>query len=81
MTIKEKERQRVAFVNGVVAVAAAHGVSKGRLKNECFGSYATGNRRLEHHQEEITLVELFNIAAICRIPPRELICSAAANMK
>ena len=81
MNIKKNEKQREAFVNGVLALALSKGVDKSKIKREAFSSYATGNRRIEHHPDEITLTDLFNIAALCRIPPGLFIAQAAENIK
>lgn len=79
-SIKENEKQRAEFVNGLLALALANGVNKAKLKREAFSSYATGNRRIEHHHDELTLTDIFNIAAICRISPAQMIQKAAENM-
>ena len=77
---KEKERQWVAFVNSILAQAQERGVSKHTLKADAFASYATGNRRIEHKQGEITIADIFNMATLCHLSPAEMITRAAANM-
>ena len=79
--VKQREKQRKSFVDGILSVALAHGVTKQEIKREAFSSYGTGNRRIEHNQGDITLSEILNIATLCRLPPAELLTQAAANMK
>lgn len=80
LSIKEKERQRAAFVDSVLAQAQECGISKAKLKAEAFGSYATGNRRIEHRHGELNLTDICNIATLCHLSPTEMITRAAANM-
>lgn len=78
---KEREKQQAAFVNGLLAVAMAHGVTKQMIKRDAFSSYGTGNRRIEHEHGEITLTEISNIAKLCRLSPAALMIQAAENIK
>jgi hypothetical protein len=73
-------KKRAAFVNGLLAEAQACGLTKTDIKRKAFSSYATGNRRIEHNTDELTLSDIFNIATLCHIPPEQLIVQAAANM-
>lgn len=81
MKISENEKARRDFVRGALATAQSQGVSKARIKQDCFSSYATGNRRIEHKQGELTLTDLCNMAAICNMSPAAFILAAAENMK
>ena len=78
--IKKNEQARHDFVLGVLAVAQSKGISKSAVKQKCFSSYATGNRRIEHHPEELTLVDLFNIALLCGMSPAVFLQKAAENI-
>jgi len=81
MTIIEKNANaRRDFVRGIVAVAAQKGFSKSELKKNCFSSYATGNRRIEHHPEELTLIDLFNIALYIKMNPALFLQKASENI-
>lgn len=81
MTIIQKnEKARCDFVRGIVAVAAQKGFSKSELKKNCFSSYATGNRRIEHHPEELTLIDLFNIALYIKMNPALFLQKASENI-
>lgn len=73
-------KKRTAFVNGLLAAALTCGVTKTDIKRKAFSSYATGNRRIEHHNDELTLSDIFNIATLCHLPPEQLITQAASNM-
>ena len=82
MTIIEKSANaRRDFVRGALAVAQTKGISKSEIKKKCFSSYATGNRRIEHKQGELTLTDLCNMATICNMSPAAFILAAAENMK
>lgn len=81
MTIIEKSANaRRDFVRGALAVAQTKGISKSEIKKKCFSSYATGNRRIEHHPEELTLVDLFNISLLCDMSPAVFLQKAAENI-
>ncbi len=80
MTIKEKEKQKDAFVNGMLGYIKSKGISIPRVKNDSFPSYATGNRRLEHKHGELNLNDIFNMAQRCRMTAKELILSGIENM-
>ena len=81
MNIKTTSKQRKAFVDGILSVAISRGVSKAEIKREAFSCYSTGNRRIEHHNEELTLTDIFNIAALCKIPPAQLITGGAKHIR
>ena len=76
MIVKGTETERTAFVNGVLAAAQSRGVTEAEIKRECFGSYATGNRRIEHNCGELNLKELSNIATKCKMTLFELFSTA-----
>ncbi len=80
MTVKENARQRDMFVKSLLAQALLKGVDAATLKTDAFGSYATGNRRLKNDPGRLTLQDLFNIATRIRVPPAELITTAAQFM-
>lgn len=79
--IQKNEKARRDFVRGIIAAAAKRGVSESGLKQNCFSSYATGNRRLRHHPEELTVGDQFNIALYIGIPPRLLVQEASENIE
>ena len=64
---KEREKQQTEYINAILAVALTYGVTKQTIKREAFSSYATGNRRIEHEQGDISLENIANIARLCRI--------------
>ena len=73
---KEREKQQTEYLNAILAVALTEGVTKQTIKREAFSSYATGNRRIEHDQGDITLENIANIARLCRMPTVMLIFRA-----
>lgn len=79
-SIKEKERQRSAFISSLLAQAQECGISPAKLKREAFSSYGTGNRRIEHQQGDLTLTDISNIATVCHLPLADMIIRAAGNM-
>ena len=81
MTIKNQEKAKKQFINGMLSVAQSKGISKSQIKNNCFASYATGNRRLEHNFGDLTLTEIINIATFCHVNPAVFINLAVKNME
>lgn len=78
--IKENEKARREFVNGVLAAARAEGVGLLKLEQECFNCESTGRNRLVKNIGILNLTDLCNIACVSGLSLRELVIKAAENI-
>lgn len=73
----KNDRLRRGFANGIIAQAAAHGVTKSQLKRRGAKGYQTTNNKLERANGEITVNDLINFSMAAGVSFDELVISAA----